>query len=116
MLKQFLSLLFIISKELSFRPIIFFILLKLRLKTGREKRGDRQFFNNLSSENSTMKTHDLLFKEREELCRSPKASPQLFALSNFITIGYFIVKAAKCKKESSGLQYNTDYPAKHILL
>ncbi len=63
-----------------------------------------------------MKRLDLLFTETEDLYRSTKVSPQLCELRNLITVGYLIVKAAEFRKESRGLHYNTDHPAKSELL
>ena len=55
---------------------------------------------------------DLLFEETEELYKSSTLSPYLLELRNLITVGYLIVKGAMFRKESRGLNYNTDYPAK----
>lgn len=59
---------------------------------------------------------DLLHEETEVLYRSTTVSPQLSELRNAITVGYLIVKSAQFRKESRGLHYNTDYPAKSELL
>ncbi|WP_276133434.1 L-aspartate oxidase [Polluticoccus soli] len=59
---------------------------------------------------------DLLHSETEELYRSSIVSPQLCELRNLITTAYLIVKSAQFRKESRGLHYNTDYPAKSELL
>lgn len=63
-----------------------------------------------------MKRLDLLFEETEALYRSTRVSPQLCELRNLITVGYLIVKGAEFRKESRGLHYNTDHPAKSELL
>ncbi|RFM29865.1 L-aspartate oxidase [Deminuibacter soli] len=59
-----------------------------------------------------MKRLDLLHTETEELYETTKVSPQLCELRNLITIGYLIVKAAQFRRESRGLHFNTDHPAK----
>ena len=59
---------------------------------------------------------DLLHDETEELYKTSTLSPQLCELRNLITIGYLIVKSAQFRKESRGLHYNTDYPAKSELV
>jgi L-aspartate oxidase len=59
---------------------------------------------------------DLIHGETEELYKSATVSPQLCELRNLITIGYLVVKGAQFRKESRGLHYNTDYPAKSKLI
>ena len=59
---------------------------------------------------------DLLWEEIEELYQTSTLSPQLLELRNMISVGYLIVKAAAFRKESRGLHYNTDYPAKSELV
>ena len=59
-----------------------------------------------------MKRIDLLFEETEGLYQATTVSPQLLELRNMITVGYLITKGASFRKESRGLHYNTDYPAK----
>ena len=59
---------------------------------------------------------DMLWDETEELYRSSKVSPQLLELRNMITIGYLIIKGAIFRKESRGLNFNTDYPEKSNLV
>lgn len=59
-----------------------------------------------------LKRIDLLFDETEELYRTTTVSPQLLELRNMITVGYLITKGAGFRKESRGLHYNVDYPAK----
>jgi len=71
--------------------------------------------NNVRLERA-MKRIDLLHQETEELYRSSILSPQLCELRNLITIGYLIVKGAQFRKESRGLHFNTDYPAKNNLV
>lgn len=59
---------------------------------------------------------DLIHAETEELYRSTTLSPQLCELRNLITIGYLVVRSAQFRKESRGLHYNTDHPAKSGLV
>lgn len=59
---------------------------------------------------------DLLWEETEQLYRSSKVSPQLLELRNLITVGYLIIKGASFRKESRGLNFNTDYPEKSTLV
>jgi L-aspartate oxidase len=59
---------------------------------------------------------DLLWEETEQLYETSTLSPQLLELRNMITVGYLIVKGASFRKESRGLHYNTDYPAKSHLV
>ena len=61
-------------------------------------------------------TLDLLFDQAESLYKATRVSPQLFELRNIITVGYLIVKGASFRKESRGLHFNTDHPAKSDLL
>jgi L-aspartate oxidase len=63
-----------------------------------------------------MKRIDLLFEETGTLYKSTKISPQLCELRNLITVAYLIVKSAEFRKESRGLHYNTDHPAKSGLV
>jgi L-aspartate oxidase len=63
-----------------------------------------------------MKRIDLLYEETEALYKSTKISPQLCELRNLITVAYLIVKSAEFRKESRGLHYNTDHPAKSMLV
>jgi L-aspartate oxidase len=71
--------------------------------------------NNVRLERA-MSRIDLLHNETEELYKTTAVSPFLLELRNLITIGYLIVKGAQFRKESRGLHYNTDYPAKSELL
>lgn len=59
---------------------------------------------------------DLLHRETEALYKSSTLSPQLCELRNLITVAYLIVKSAQFRKESRGLHYTVDYPAKSELL
>lgn len=63
-----------------------------------------------------LKRLDLLHEETEQLYETSTVSPQLCELRNLITVGYLIVKGASFRKESRGLHYNTDYPAKSTLV
>jgi len=63
-----------------------------------------------------MKRVDLLFDETEDLYQTTAVSSQLLELRNMITVGYLIIKGASFRKESRGLHYNTDYPAKSHLV
>lgn len=54
----------------------------------------------------------LLHEETEVLYDKSILSPQLCELRNMITIGYLITKSSSVRKESRGLHYTTDYPAK----
>lgn len=63
-----------------------------------------------------MRRLDLLWEETEQLYQASSLSPQLLELRNMITAGYLIVKGASFRKESRGLHYNTDYPAKSPLV
>ena len=59
---------------------------------------------------------DLLHEETERLYEQTIVSPQLCELRNMITISYLVVKSAQFRKESRGLHYNTDHPAKSGLV
>lgn len=59
---------------------------------------------------------DMLWEETEDLYKRAKISPQLLELRNMITVGYLIIKGAMFRKESRGLNYNTDYPEKAVLI
>lgn len=63
-----------------------------------------------------MRRIDLLWEETGQLYESSTLSPQLLELRNMITVGYLIVKGASLRKESRGLHYNTDYPAKSSMV
>lgn len=57
-----------------------------------------------------MRRLDLLNNETEELYKSTVLSQQLCELRNLITIAYMVTKSAMMRRESRGLNYNTDYP------
>lgn len=59
---------------------------------------------------------DLLHEEIESLYETTAVSPQLCEVRNLITVGYLIVKEAQFRKESRGLHFNTDFPAKSPIL
>ncbi len=61
-----------------------------------------------------MKRIDLLHEETEALYETSIISPQLGELRNLITCAYLIIKGAQLRKESRGLNYNTDYPSHNI--
>jgi len=63
-----------------------------------------------------LKRLDLLWAETEELYQATTISPQLCELRNMISVGYLIVKSAQLRKESRGLHFNTDYPAKSEMI
>ncbi len=63
-----------------------------------------------------MRRIDLLWEETELLYKTSTLSPDILQLRNLITVGYLIVKGAIFRKESRGLNYNTDYPNKSDLL
>jgi L-aspartate oxidase len=55
----------------------------------------------------------LLYQETETLYQTTTISPQLMELRNLITIAYLIARSASHRRESRGLHFNTDYPAKN---
>ena len=57
----------------------------------------------------------LIYKETEELYQRSVLTPKLCELRNLIANSYLIIKMASERKESVGLHYNTDYPAKNNL-
>jgi L-aspartate oxidase len=63
-----------------------------------------------------MKRLDLLYEETEAFYEKTEVSPQLCELRNIITVAYLIVKCAEFRKESRGLHFNTDYPAKSAMV
>lgn len=65
--------------------------------------------NNVRLERAS-KRIDLLHDETKELFDQSIISPQLSELRNLITCAYLIIKGAQLRKESRGLNYNTDYP------
>ena len=62
-----------------------------------------------------MKRIDLLHLETEDLYKTTTLSPQLCELRNLITVAYLIVKCAQFRKESRGLHFTVDYPAKSLV-
>ncbi len=67
--------------------------------------------NDLRLDRASNRLH-LLYLESESLYQRTTISPQLCELRNLITIAYLITRSAQLRKESRGLQYNTDYPNK----
>jgi L-aspartate oxidase len=63
-----------------------------------------------------MRRLDLLWEETEQLYQTTTLSLPLLQLRNLISVGYLIVKGATLRKESRGLHFNTDYPAKSHLV
>lgn len=63
-----------------------------------------------------MRRMDILYQETEDLYKTTIVSPQLCQLRNLITIAYLIIKGSSFRKESRGLNYNTDYPEKSELI
>ncbi len=55
----------------------------------------------------------LLYHETETLYTATNISPQLCELRNLITIGYLVTRSAAMRRESRGLHYTTDFPAKN---
>lgn len=58
----------------------------------------------------------LLHSETEKLYTESLISPQLSELRNLITIGYLVTRSAVMRRESRGLNYNTDFPDKQHFL
>jgi len=54
----------------------------------------------------------LLYKETEALYAETTISPQICELRNLITIAYLVTKSASMRRESVGLNFNTDFPEK----
>jgi L-aspartate oxidase len=54
----------------------------------------------------------LLYEETETLYSTTAVSPQLMELRNLITVAYLITRSAAHRRESRGLHFNTDFPAK----
>jgi L-aspartate oxidase len=63
-----------------------------------------------------MRRIDILHNETEDLYKTTTLSPQLCELRNLITIGYLVVKCSQFRKESRGLNFNSDYPEKSVVL
>ncbi len=55
---------------------------------------------------------EIIYRETEELYRKSTVSVELCELRNAINISYLIIKMAQKRKESRGLHYTIDYPAK----
>jgi L-aspartate oxidase len=55
---------------------------------------------------------ELLYKETEEFYKKTKLSVPLCELRNLIQVSYIVIKSATLRKESRGLHYTTDYPAR----
>ena len=55
---------------------------------------------------------ELIYHETETLYQRTIVSPELCELRNLINIGYLIIRSSMVRKESRGLNYNTDYPKK----
>ncbi|MBN2813125.1 MAG: L-aspartate oxidase [Bacteroidales bacterium] len=55
----------------------------------------------------------IIFNETEQLFATSKLNQKLCELRNLINAGYLIIKAAQQRKESRGLHYTLDYPAKN---
>jgi len=56
---------------------------------------------------------EIIFNETEALYAKSKLSQKLCELRNMINAGYLIIKMAQQRKESRGLHYTIDYPAKN---
>lgn len=54
----------------------------------------------------------LLYEETEAFYKKAKLSVPLCELRNLIQVAYVVMKSARLRKESRGLHYNSDYPAK----
>lgn len=59
-----------------------------------------------------MRRMKLLYEETEDFYKKTKVSIKLCELRNLIQVSYIVIKSAMMRKESRGLHYNTDYPAK----
>ena len=57
---------------------------------------------------------EIIYQETEDLYRKSTLSQNLCELRNMINTAYLIIKMAQERKESRGLHYNTDYPAKRL--
>lgn len=55
---------------------------------------------------------DTLYEETESLFKRSVASKEICELRNIINVGYLIMRQAMDRKESRGLHYTLDYPAK----
>ncbi|NUM72038.1 MAG: FAD-binding protein, partial [Ignavibacteriaceae bacterium] len=54
-----------------------------------------------------------LYMETEDFYRKTKIFDELLELRNLITCAHLIIKAAQMRKESRGLHYTLDYPARN---
>lgn len=54
----------------------------------------------------------IIYGETEAMYERTILSPALCELRNMIVIGYLVIKFARARKESVGLHYSTDYPAR----
>ena len=59
---------------------------------------------------------EIIFEETEELYKKSILSQKLCELRNMINVGYLVIKSAQARKESRGLHYTLDYPAKKNIL
>ncbi len=55
---------------------------------------------------------EIIYQETEDLYRRSTISRKLIELRNLIAAGYLVIKMAKNRKESLGLHYSIDYPAR----
>lgn len=56
---------------------------------------------------------ELLYKETESLFQRSIVSKEICELRNIINTAYLVIKYAQARKESRGLHYTIDYPAKN---
>ncbi len=56
---------------------------------------------------------ELLYKETESLFQRSVVSKEICELRNIINTAYLVIKYAQARKESRGLHYTIDYPAKN---
>ena len=55
---------------------------------------------------------EIIYRETEDLYKKSTISRKLIELRNLIAAGYLVIKMAKNRKESLGLHYSIDYPAR----
>jgi L-aspartate oxidase len=55
---------------------------------------------------------EIIYRETEDLYKRSTISRKLIELRNLIAAGYLVIKMAKNRKESLGLHYSIDYPAR----
>lgn len=53
---------------------------------------------------------EIIYKETQELYNKSTVSKEICELRNAVNIAYLIIKMARIRKESIGLNYNIDYP------